>query len=120
MVIARTNNVDAAKLLIDHGADVNLAEKWRGQTALMWASAEGQAPMVKELAAHRADLECPIERQQLGPAGYGRKSRQISSVGRMDRSVFCRARRPCRTAPEPWLRRGPIRTYRIPMGSALW
>ena len=32
------------------------SEKWRGQTALMWAAAEGQAPMVKELAAHGADL----------------------------------------------------------------
>ena len=49
MVIARTPNVKAAELLIKAGADVNVAEKWRGQTALMWAAAERQPEMLQLL-----------------------------------------------------------------------
>ena len=56
MVIARTNNVEAARLLISKGANVNAVEKWREQTPLMWAAAEGQAAMVKELVARGADV----------------------------------------------------------------
>ena len=34
MVAARTGNVDAIKVLLDHGADVNAKETLRGTTAL--------------------------------------------------------------------------------------
>ncbi len=43
MVVARTSHVDAARLLLKHGANVNAVEKWRGQTALMWAAAQKPA-----------------------------------------------------------------------------
>jgi len=56
MVVARTPNVDAAKVLVKAGADVNAVEKWRGQTALMWASAQQQAGMVKFLIDSGAQL----------------------------------------------------------------
>jgi len=56
MIIARTNNVEAARLLLSHGANVNGVEKWREQTPVMWAAAEGQAAMVKELVDHGADV----------------------------------------------------------------
>ena len=49
MVIARTPNVKAAELLLKQGASVNAVEKWRGQTALMWAAAQKQPAMVKLL-----------------------------------------------------------------------
>jgi len=55
MIIARTSNVDAARLLIRHGANVNAVEKWRGQTALHWAAAQSQPAMVKELLRHHAN-----------------------------------------------------------------
>ena len=55
MIIARTDNVAAAELLIRHGANVNAVEKWRGQTALHWAAAQGQAAMVRELLRHHAN-----------------------------------------------------------------
>jgi uncharacterized protein len=55
MIVARTSNVDAARLLIEHGAKVNATEKWRGQTALHWAAAQSQPAMVKELLRHHAD-----------------------------------------------------------------
>src|SRR6516164_5880197 len=56
MIIARTSNVEAARLLISHGASVNAVEKWREQTPLMWAAAESQSAMVKELVARGADV----------------------------------------------------------------
>jgi uncharacterized protein len=56
MIIARTNNVEAAKLLLKHGAKVNTVEKWKEQTALIWASAEGQPSMVKTLVDAGADV----------------------------------------------------------------
>lgn len=49
MVLARTNNTDAAEVLLEGGADVNAVEKWRGQTALMWAAAQKQPAMVELL-----------------------------------------------------------------------
>jgi ankyrin repeat protein len=48
--------VDAAKALLDAGADINAKESWGGQTALMWAAAQGQAEMVKFLASKDAKL----------------------------------------------------------------
>ena len=41
MTAARTGLPDAVKLLLDRGASVNAAEKWHGQTALMWAAGQG-------------------------------------------------------------------------------
>jgi ankyrin repeat protein len=43
---ARSGAMAAAKVLIAHGATVDAQEQWRGQTPLMWAAAEGHAPMV--------------------------------------------------------------------------
>jgi ankyrin repeat protein len=56
MIVARTSNVAAAKLLLDRGANVNKVEQWRSQTALIWAAAESQPAMVKELIARGADV----------------------------------------------------------------
>lgn len=55
MVVARSANVDAAQLLIARGANVNAVEEWRGQTALMWASAQNQPEMTRLLLEHGAD-----------------------------------------------------------------
>jgi uncharacterized protein len=57
MVIARTTNVAAAKLLLDKGANPNTREKQRGQTALMWAAATSQGPMVRLLLEHGAESD---------------------------------------------------------------
>jgi uncharacterized protein len=56
MIIARTNNLAAANVLIKAGADVNAVEQWRGQTALMWATAQQQPEMVKLLIENGADV----------------------------------------------------------------
>ncbi len=54
MSTVRTPNVAAAKLLIARGAKVNVAETWRGQTALMFASAQSQPAMVELLLQNDA------------------------------------------------------------------
>jgi uncharacterized protein len=56
MVVARTSRVDAARLLLKYGAKVNAVERWRGQTALMWAVAQKQPAMVAELVKAGADV----------------------------------------------------------------
>jgi ankyrin repeat protein len=55
MSVARTGNVAAARLLIRRGANVNAAEGFGGQTALMWAAARRHPEMVKLLASKGAD-----------------------------------------------------------------
>jgi ankyrin repeat protein len=56
MVVARTGRLDAARLLLKYGAKVNAVERWRGQTALMWAVAQKQPAMVAELVKAGADV----------------------------------------------------------------
>jgi ankyrin repeat protein len=56
MAVARSGRVDAARRLLEARADVNSKEDFGGQTALMWAAAQGQAEMVKLLAANGADV----------------------------------------------------------------
>jgi ankyrin repeat protein len=51
MAAARSGKVEAARLLLTAGADINAKETWGGQSALMWAAAQGQADMVKFLAS---------------------------------------------------------------------
>src|SRR5690606_2379071 len=55
MSVVRTPNVETAELLISRGADVNAVETWRGQSALMFASAQSQPAMVALLLRHGAD-----------------------------------------------------------------
>ena len=46
-------------MLLVHGANVNAAETWMGETALMWAAAEDHAAMVKLLLEPGADAQRP-------------------------------------------------------------
>ena len=59
MVAARTGVVDSVTALLRRGADaaVDAREGWRGQTALMWAAAEGHAAVVAPLVAAGADVD---------------------------------------------------------------
>ena len=56
MTVSRTGRADAVRLLLGRGADPNRAEGWRGQTALMWASAENNLAAAEALLAGGADV----------------------------------------------------------------
>ena len=59
MVAARTGVVGSVTALLRYGAGavVDAREGWRGQTALMWAAAEGHASVVAPLVAAGADVD---------------------------------------------------------------
>src|SRR6185436_12970233 len=46
MIAAGAGSLDAVRELVAGGADVNIAEPRAGQTALMWAAAEGYRDVV--------------------------------------------------------------------------
>lgn len=49
--------VDAAQVLIAHGADLHARTEWEGNTPLHIAAKSGHVPMMKLLVAHGADLQ---------------------------------------------------------------
>ncbi len=49
--------VDAAQVLIAHGADLHARTAWEGNTPLHIAAKSGHVPMMKLLVAHGADLQ---------------------------------------------------------------
>ena len=55
MIAAGAGSLDAVRHLVLGGADVNVAEPRRGQTALMWAAAEGHPDVVAGLLEIGAD-----------------------------------------------------------------
>ena len=56
MLASRTSGVDAVRLLIQHGAKVNVVERWQGQTPLMYAAANDRGEVVAALIAAGADV----------------------------------------------------------------
>src|SRR6185436_19369052 len=56
MLAARTSGIDAVRLLIEHDANVNVAEQWQGQTPLMYAAAHDRGEVAAALIAAGADL----------------------------------------------------------------
>src|SRR4029079_681293 len=57
MAAARSGKIDAARRLVQAGANVNAKESFGGQSALMWASAQSQAEMVRFLVEAGADVD---------------------------------------------------------------
>jgi ankyrin repeat protein len=57
MLVARTGKVDAAKLLLEHGATVDARESFGGQTALMWAAARRHPEMIDLLISRGAAVD---------------------------------------------------------------
>jgi ankyrin repeat protein len=56
MLAARTGNVAVAEVLVRHGADVNRRERFKDQSAVMWAAGENRPEMVAFLVSKGADL----------------------------------------------------------------
>ena len=64
MTAARSGSLESVKALLSHGAAVDAKDENRGQTALMWAAAEGHATVVQELIAAKADFRTRL------PSGF--------------------------------------------------
>ena len=64
MTAARSGSPESVKALLSHGAAVDAKDENRGQTALMWAAAEGHAAVVQELIAAKADFRTRL------PSGF--------------------------------------------------
>jgi ankyrin repeat protein len=60
MTAARTGTLAVVKALIARGANVDSKDERRWQTALMWAAAEGHAPVVQALIDADADFRIPV------------------------------------------------------------
>ena len=69
MMAARTGKLDATKVLLDHGAEVNAKETWGGTTALMWAVSERHPEVVQLLVEHAADVNA---KSNFVPSASGR------------------------------------------------
>src|SRR5215469_17188746 len=57
MKAARTGKVEPIRILLSHGAKVNTAEPFHGQTALMWAAAGGNALAAEMLIEFGAEVK---------------------------------------------------------------
>jgi ankyrin repeat protein len=64
MTAARTGSLEAVKALLSRGAVVDAKDENRGQTALIWAAAEGHTAVVQELIAAKADFRTRL------PSGF--------------------------------------------------
>ncbi len=92
MTVARTGHVDAAKLLIRAGANVNAVEQWRGQTALMWAAAQSQPEMVRLLIKSGAKVDARSDVRDWARARDRRAAAAEPAAGRLHGAAAGRAR----------------------------
>jgi ankyrin repeat protein len=67
MIAARTGDVEAMRVLVGHGADVDARETLRGTTAMMWAADEGHEAAIQLLIDRGADINAASD-----PAPRGR------------------------------------------------
>ena len=59
LTCARTGDAGAVRALLAHGAEVDAADGWRGQTALMWAAAENHIAVLNDLLEAGAGVDAP-------------------------------------------------------------
>ena len=70
MAAARSGDAESIQLLLDAGADPNVAETSLGETALMWAAAEDHADAIRVLVAGGADPSLASRVLDLAPMNW--------------------------------------------------
>ena len=88
MLIARGDNVAAAKLLLDKGANPQATEAQREQTALMWAAANNQGPMARLLVERGAEVDAKTAIDLMTPLVSAEPRAQPRSPGGMTALMF--------------------------------
>lgn len=67
-LLVSVDNLDAVRLLVEHGAEVDLTykdgQKWHGCTALMFAARAGHIPVAEFLMANGADVNAINTRKE--------------------------------------------------------
>ena len=79
MIAAGAGSVDAVRQLVLRGADVNAAEPRRGQTALMWAAAEGHSDVVGALIEIGAKVQA-VSRTGFSPLVFAVTKNDVPSI----------------------------------------
>ena len=108
MTAARAGSAEAVKLLLDHGAEVNAKESWRGQTALMWATAENHPVRRASAGGSRRRREHRFVRFSTFSEHEDQAGRRAHALParRIYRAAVCRARRLHRMRPKILLDHG--------------
>jgi ankyrin repeat protein len=91
MAVARSGKVEAAKRLLEAGADVNAKESFGGQTALMWAAAQSQPEMVKLLASKGRRPQRARRHPSMGAQDHHRAASEGHEQGRLHAIAVCGA-----------------------------
>jgi len=94
MIVARGGNVAAARLLLERGADPNARERWRQQTALMWAAAQNQPEMVRLLIVRGAEVDARSVENNWARQVTGEPRRMYRPMGALTPLLFA-AREGC-------------------------
>ncbi len=105
MVVSRSANVEAAKLLLDKGANPNVKESQRGQTPLMWAAANSEGAIMRELLAHGAEVDTASATDLMTPLVSGEPRAQPRPPGGMTAMLFS-AREGCMDCVKALLEKG--------------
>jgi ankyrin repeat protein len=79
MAAAHSGNAELVKLLLDHGAKLDVTETRMGQTPLMWAAAEGKAEVVQVLIERGADVKA-VSKTGFSPLLFAAQSGNVATV----------------------------------------
>jgi ankyrin repeat protein len=80
MTAARTGTVDAVKVLLARGANVDAREPSKGQTALMWAAAENNAAVIKVLTEAGADIRAQSNSGRFTPLMFAVRAGHLDAT----------------------------------------
>jgi len=105
MLVSRGNNVAAAKTLLELGANPRARESQRQQSALMWAAANSQGPMVRLLVEHGADVDAKTATDLMTPLVSAEPRAQPRSPGGMTALMFA-AREGCLECVQALIEKG--------------